>query len=420
MGLYEKAKKHMYEKKIDILDNLHKRNFRHVFKEDEKSIAAILKECRHLIKKSEESDKYISNFISALSQDDILNLDKQQLEESFVSILKDVIDVEAVLLYNFDGQKYSLSKQSQKSLEWSLDIVHIDSVDNIEIVSEKGGEENKSNIIEIDFLSILEKNNIENPENISSLYLKSISVLDKDYKCVSLFVFTSKNKNFYQEYNVDLLKMFSYIFCVFYSNSKEAEDNKETEHGVILNNKASLFKYIQNKIDNDEDVFINTLKLKHLKIPKKLENKYIEIYTNIDLLLGKMDVKNIVDIGSHNYIVVSTNDEEAKSVASTFKKTKAMLKKEVINGINFYINSMKFPDKKFNRSFDFISALSFLLDTGKMPKIKKTAPKKSSAIKKTVPKKTRVSKKKAVSKKTTAKKLASKENIEQGTTEKNN
>ncbi len=372
MGLYKKAKKHIYEKKINILDTLHERNFKSIFKEDEKSIGLILKEYRILLKKNEESSKYISNFISSLISNDTINLTKQNIEKSFISILKEIIDIDALLFYKFDGQHYTLSEQSQKSFEWAKGISHID---NKEIIVDYLNKENKNNIIEIDFLSILENSNIEKPENILSSYLKGICVLDEHYKCSSLFVFKSKDSNFNQEHNIDFLKIFSYMLDTFYNKSKEINEENEIS---IENNKASIFEYIQSIIDSDESVFINTFKLKHFKIPKKQQDNYIEIYKKIDILLSEIDIKNIIDIGSHNYIVISKSPEQSKLITNILKKTKTTLKNKVLNGINFHMNSVKFPDKKFNSNFDFISNISFLLDTGEKQKINTTTAKKKS------------------------------------------
>ena len=379
MGLYQKAKKHIYEKKINILDTLHERNFRSVFKEDEKSIGLILKEYRILLKKNEESSKYISNFISSLISNDTINLTKQNIEKKFISILKEIIDIDSLLFYKFDGQHYTLSEQSQKTFEWTKGISHID---NKEIIVDNLNKENKNNIIEIDFLSILENSNIEKPENILSSYLKGICVLDEHYKCSSLFVFTSKDSNFNQEHNIDFLKIFSYMLDTFYNKSKEIEIDEEKEIN-IENNKASIFEYIQSIIDSDESVFINTFKLKYFKIPKKQQDNYIEIYKKIDQLLIDINIKNIINIGSHNYIVISKSSEQSKLVSNILKKTKTTLKNKVLNSINFHMNSLKFPDKKFNSSFDFISNISFLLDTGEKQKINTTTAKKKSQEKTT-------------------------------------
>ncbi len=249
----------------------------------------------------------------------------------------------------------------------------------------KQNNRSNSDIAEINFLYLLEKNNIEVPEVIAASYSKCNLISNDDKNYSHLILFISNDSNFYQDFNSDLLKVFSYVYNKFYMELHTIEDienleasNSTTKNSKYkkqykeLNSKSSVLEFVSDKIDDGQNIFIDTFKIKSIKIPVKLQDKTVEVHLKIESLMAEASVNSIIDIGGYNYLIISDENKKSLIAVKTLTRLKNKIKKEIVSGISPAINKIKYPDnKRFDSKEDFLIALSLLLDTAEPVKMKK-------------------------------------------------
>ncbi len=375
MGLYEKAKQYMYEKKIEVLTNLERRQFRHVFQEDEHLISLIIKECSYLLKKSEGNEVCITKLLSSFVFNNALSLNSQEFLDGFISLLQNSINIESFLFYNHHEKRCILDERTRKTwphghLKEIFKPSDFDLTDIKERLANKDPEH--LNVISIDFLALLKEHSEENEEEegefnvpLSSSNVEAFCVLDANFKPYVLFVFASKNLDFPREEIFESLEMATFIFYYFYV-SKVA-----SEYEMQKNTFAFVLKYVERLLDKNSSIYINTFKLRNLITPKKFKENYSNTYENMDAILAETKgIEDLFRLGNYHYITIADNEMQSKQQLEAFKVIADKVRKDVLPTIAFSKNKVAYPSKRFTSKSEFMEYLVFLLDKGVAPPVK--------------------------------------------------
>ncbi len=376
MGLYEKAKQYMYEKKIEVLNNLEKRQFRHVFEEDEHLIGLIIKECNYLLRKGESNDVCMNKIISSFVFNNTISLNSKDFIDGFISLLKEELNIDSFLFYNNQDKRCVLDEVSKETWTYGY-IKDVFKPSDFNISNKKeqmlDNEGNILKVVGIDFLSLLKEHCDEDEFSVSldGSNIEAFCVLDDNSKPFVIFVFASENVDFPKEDILDSLKMASFIFYYFYT-SKIA-----TEYENNRNNFSYILHHIESLLDKNSSIYINTFKLKHLVTSKKFKDNNSDLYKNIDdVLADTKNIENIFRLGNYHYITITDNEMLSKQNLESFRGLIDRLRKDVCSTISFAVNRVEYPSKRFISRDEFMDYLMFLLETGEAPQSvigKKTA-----------------------------------------------
>lgn len=419
MGLYEKAKQYMYDKKIEVLTNLERRQFRNVFEEDEHLISMIIKECSYLLKKSEGNEDCINKLISSFIFNNAIEMNSEELLDGFTSLLQNEMNIDSFLFYNHHEKRCVLDPKFKKTWPYGdLKEVFKPSDFDLEGIKERLANRKDTsglNLISIDFLSLLKTYSEEEGEEfdvpLSSSNVEAFCILDENLKPYVMFVFASKTIDFHKEDIFESLELATFIFYYLYVSKVTAEDEAER------NTFAFALKYIERLLDKNSSIYINTFKLKHLLTPKKYKDNYSAMYHQMDAILAETkNIENLFCLGNYHYITIADNAMLSKQHLDNFKIIADRVRQEVLPIISFSKSKVDYPSKRFTNKSEFMDYVIYLIDNGvppplKVVKSKSSSIKKSTASKKAVGDTTTAdapSLKKTAAKKTAAKKDTSK------------
>ncbi len=369
MGLYEKAKQYMYERKLEVLNNLEKRQFRNVFEEDEHLISIIIKECSYLLKKDEGNEVCMNRLLSSFVFNNAVDLSSKDFIEGFISLLKKEIGIDTFLFYDNQDKRYILDEVSKKTWTYG-DIKEIFKPSDFDFEGKIENLDAKNlNIVKFDFLSLIKEcagNNTSDDNDpvvtLTTSNVEAFCVLDENLKPFVFFVFASPTIDFPKEDIADSLQMATFIFYYFYVSKIRSE------YEVGRNSFSFVLKTIETLLDKNSSIYVNTFKLKHLVTPKKFKGNHSELYAAMDAMLAETkEIENIFCLGNYHYVTITDNEMLSKQHLDSFKSIMDRLKRDVCPGISFHISRVDYPSKRFTSKDEFMAYIMLLLDRGCTP-----------------------------------------------------